>query len=34
PITLQSIIAAIVLLSGVYFINTKKKIILYSRFKK
>jgi drug/metabolite transporter (DMT)-like permease len=34
-ITLQSIIAALVLLTGVYFINTKrKKIILYSRFKK
>lgn len=34
-ITTQSIIAAIILLTGVYFINTKrKKIILYSRFKK
>ncbi len=33
-ITLQSIIAAIVLLSGVYFINTKKKLVLFSRFKK
>jgi drug/metabolite transporter (DMT)-like permease len=34
-ITFQSIIAAITLLTGVYFINTKrKKITLYSRFKK
>ena len=34
-ITTQSVIAAVVLLTGVYFINTKrKKIILYSRFKK
>lgn len=33
-ITEQSIIAAIVLLTGVYFINTKKKLTLYSRFKK
>ena len=32
-ITLQSAIAAIVLLTGVYFINTKKKLILLSRFK-
>jgi len=31
-ITAQSIIAAIVLLTGVYFINTKKKLALYSRF--
>lgn len=31
-ITLQSIIAAIVLLTGVYFINTKKKLVLFSRF--
>jgi len=31
-ITLQSIIAAIVLLTGVYFINTKKKFIVFSRF--
>jgi len=30
----QSIIAAIILLTGVYFINTKKKMTLYSRFKK
>lgn len=33
-ITFQSIIAAIVLLTGVYFINTKKKLVVYSRFKK
>jgi len=31
-ITLQSVIAAIVLLTGVYFINTKKKLVLFSRF--
>ena len=31
-ITSQSIIAAIVLLTGVYFINTKKKFIAFSRF--
>ncbi|MGB5430711.1 EamA family transporter [Eudoraea sp.] len=34
PITMQSIAAAIVLLTGVFFINTKKKIMLLSRFKK
>lgn len=33
-ITLQSIIAALVLLTGVYFINTKKKLALFSRFKR
>ena len=33
-ITLQSIIAAIVLLTGVYFINTNKKFVFYSRFSK
>ena len=33
-ITTQSIIAAVVLLTGVYFINTKKKIVIYSRFRK
>ncbi len=33
-ITLQSIIAAVVLLTGVYFINTKKKVVLLSRFRK
>ena len=34
PISLQSIAAASVLLTGVYFINTRKKIMLYSRFRK
>ena len=33
-ITEQSIIAAVVLLTGVFFINTKKKLTFYSRFKK
>ena len=33
-ITVQSIIAAVVLLTGVYFINTAKKLKVYSRFKK
>lgn len=33
-ITTQSIVAAVVLLTGVYFINTKKKLVLYSRFSK
>ena len=33
-LTTQSIVAAVVLLTGVYFINTKKKLTLYSRFKK
>jgi drug/metabolite transporter (DMT)-like permease len=32
-ITTQSIIAALVLLTGVYFINTKKKLALFSRFR-
>lgn len=31
-ITTQSIVAAIVLLTGVYFINTKKKLTIFSRF--
>ena len=31
-VTTQSIIAASILLSGVYFINTKKKLVLFSRF--
>lgn len=31
-ITLQSVIAAFVLLTGVYFINTRKKLVLFSRF--
>jgi len=33
-ITTQSVIAAIILLTGVYFINTKKKLVIYSRFSK
>jgi drug/metabolite transporter (DMT)-like permease len=33
-ITTQSIIAALILLTGVYFINTKKKLVLLSRFRK
>lgn len=32
-ITTQSIVAAVVLLTGVYFINTKKKLTLFSRFR-
>ncbi|PCI10825.1 MAG: EamA family transporter [Flavobacteriaceae bacterium] len=32
-VTTQSIIAAFVLLTGVYFINSKKKIVLLSRFR-
>ncbi|MGB3151117.1 MAG: EamA family transporter [Maribacter sp.] len=31
-ITTQSIVAAMILLTGVYFINTKKKLTLFSRF--
>ena len=31
-ITTQSIIAAVTLLTGVYFINTNKKLVLFSRF--
>ena len=31
-ISSQSIIAAVVLLTGVYFINTKKKLVMFSRF--
>lgn len=31
-ITLQSILAAIILLTGVYFINTRKKLTIFSRF--
>ncbi|MEZ2414299.1 EamA family transporter [Muriicola sp. E247] len=34
PITKQSVIAALILLTGVYFINTKKKLLLLSRFRK
>ncbi|SDW92808.1 Permease of the drug/metabolite transporter (DMT) superfamily [Lutibacter oricola] len=33
-ITTQSIIAAVILLTGVYFINTKRKLSFYSRFRK
>lgn len=33
-ITDQSIIAAAILLTGVYFINTKKKLVLLSRFRR
>jgi len=33
-ITMQSIMAAVVLLTGVYFINTKKKLALFSRFRR
>lgn len=33
-ITLQSIIAAIILLTGVYFINSKKKLVILDRFRK
>ncbi|AMC10103.1 multidrug transporter [Lutibacter profundi] len=32
-ITTQTIVAAIILLTGVYFINTKKKLVIYSRFR-
>lgn len=32
-ITQQSILAALILLTGVYFINSKKKIVILSRFK-
>ncbi len=33
-ISFQSIIAAVILLTGVYFINFKKKIVMFSRFSK
>jgi drug/metabolite transporter (DMT)-like permease len=33
-ITAQSIMAAIVLLTGVYFINTKRKLMIFNRFSK
>jgi len=33
-ITIQSIVAAAVLLTGVYFINTKKKLTIFSRFRR
>lgn len=32
-ISVQSIMAAILMLTGVYFINTKKKLVLFSRFR-
>ena len=33
-ITLQSIVAAVILLTGVYFINTKKTLAIFERFKR
>ncbi len=33
-ITTQSIVAAIVLLTGVYFISTKKKLVIFARFRR
>lgn len=33
-ISLQSVIAAMVLLTGVYFINTKRTMVIFSRFKR
>ena len=33
-ITLQSIMAAVILLTGVYFINTKKTLAIFERFKR
>ncbi|HMB64344.1 MAG TPA: EamA family transporter, partial [Eudoraea sp.] len=33
-ITTQSVVAAVVLLTGVYFINTRKKAVAFSRFTK
>ncbi|MCW5515248.1 EamA family transporter [Muriicola sp. Z0-33] len=33
-ITTQSVIAAAILLTGVYFINTRKKLVIFSRFMK
>lgn len=33
-LTVQSIVAAAILLTGVYFINTKKKLVLFARFSK
>jgi|TARA_R110002051_G_scaffold81751_1_gene145941 drug/metabolite transporter (DMT)-like permease len=32
-ISVQSVVAAVILLTGVYFINTKKKLVGFSRFK-
>jgi drug/metabolite transporter (DMT)-like permease len=34
PITLQSIAAAVILLTGVYFINTGKKLVALRRFRR
>lgn len=34
PITLQSIVAAAILLTGVYFINTRKKLVALRRFRR
>lgn len=31
-VTVQSIVAAAILLTGVYFINTRKKLVMFSRF--
>lgn len=31
-ITIQSMVAALILLTGVYFINTKKKLVIFKRF--
>jgi drug/metabolite transporter (DMT)-like permease len=33
-ITLQSVAAAAILLTGVYFINTKKTLAIFERFKR
>ena len=33
-ITFQSIVAAVILLTGVYFINTKKTLAIFERFKR
>ncbi|WP_375324505.1 EamA family transporter [Flagellimonas sp. GZD32] len=33
-ITLQSVLAAVILLTGVYFINTKKTLAIFERFKR
>ena len=33
-ITMQSTMAAVILLTGVYFINTKKKLAIFSRFRR
>lgn len=32
-ISIQSILAAVLMLTGVYFINTKKKLLIFSRFR-